>query len=87
MPLGGEEVLEWFNYPCTYTLPGCKVLLNRPAMAALLHRQPDSREIYIVLESELTRSLVAKLPQHSCILVREFPAAGEERCEQGYGWV
>ena len=40
-----------------------------------------------MLESKLTRSLVARLPQHSCIVVREFPAAGEERCEQGYVWM
>ena len=53
-------------------------------MAASLHHQPDSSESCIVLESELTHSLVAKLPQHSWLVVHEFPAA-EEHCEQGYG--
>ena len=38
----------------------------------------------IVVESEPTRSLVAKLPQRSSLVVRELRAAGEERCEQGY---
>ena len=42
----------------------------------------DGGESCIVLESGPTRSLVAKLPQ---LVVREFRAAGEERCKQGYG--
>ena len=41
--------------------------------------QPNGGESYIVLESGLTCSLVAKLPQHSLIAVREFRAA-DGRC-------
>ena len=40
--------------------------------------------VTIVLESRPTRSLVGKLPQRSSIAVREFRAASEERCGQGY---
>ena len=43
--------------------------------------------VTIVLESRPTRSLVGKLPQRSSLAVREFRAASEERCEQGYGRV
>ena len=40
-----------------------------------------------MLESGPTCSLVAKLPQRSSLVVREFCAAGEEWCEQAYGHV
>ena len=90
-----EEVLEWFDYPRASTNPGyevsCQGVPNRPAMAALLHRLcfveaslTVEKAVY-VLESGPTHSLVAKLPQHSSLVVREFCAAGEEYCEQGYG--
>ena len=45
------------------------------------------RTLYRVLESGLTRSIVIKLPQHSSLAVREFRAASNEHCEQGYGQV
>ena len=38
-----------------------------------------------MLESELTRSMVYKLPQPSLLAVRKFRTAGEERYEQSHG--
>ena len=48
--------------------------------------QPDSRESCIVLQSRLTRSLVANFRSiRSLLAVCKFCATGEERCEWGYG--
>ena len=44
--------------------------------------QPDYGESCIVLESELTHSLVAKPLQRSLLAIHKFCAAGKECCEQ-----
>ena len=55
-------------------------------VSSMLHRgQPDSGEGCIVLQSEPTRSLVAKFPHvQSSPAVCKFCAAREERCEPGH---
>ena len=78
-----EEVLKWF---CASAQPGCKVSVCIVALPTLHRGQPDGGESCIVLESGLTRSLIAKLLQCSSLVVRELHVhdAGEELCEQGY---
>ena len=61
-----EKVLKC---PCARTHPGCEVSCPRGycivASSVLRRGQPDSGESCIVLQSKLTRSLVAKCPQCS----------------------
>ena len=68
-------------------LPGCTESTCIAALPVLHEGQPDGGERCIVLESGLTHSLIAKLPQHSSLAVCEFSAASEECCKQGYGQV
>ena len=78
-----EEVLEWF---CTSAHPRCKVSVCIVASPMLHRGQSDGGESCIVLESGPTRSLVAKLPQCSSLVIRELHVrdACKELCEQGY---
>ena len=59
-----EEVLEWFDYPCANTHPGCKVscqgVPNWPAIAALLHRL-----CFIEASPAEPCSLIGKLPKNT----------------------
>ena len=66
-----EEVLE---YPRTSASIVASPVLRRV--------KTGGGESCIVLESGLTRGLVAKFPQHSSLEVREFRAASEERYER-----
>ena len=65
--------------------PGCiksTCIITSP----ILHwDQSNSGENCIMLESRSTRSIIAKLPQHSSSAVCEFRTTSEECCKSGYG--
>ena len=67
--------------------PRCTESTCIAASPVLCQGQPDGGESCIVLESGLTRGLVANLLKHLSLLVCKFYTAGEERCEQGYRWL
>ena len=71
-----RRMLEWFNYPRASAHPGCEVssiIDGRTestcsvASSVLRRSQPDDIESCIVLESRLTRSLVAKLASEAFV--------------------
>ena len=70
-----ENVLinKWFNYPHARAHPGCEVGCNGTEWTCIVgssvirRGQPDSGESCIILQSGLTRSLIAKFPQHSVL--------------------
>ena len=57
------------------------------ALLVLRRGQPDSGKSCTMLESRPTCSLFAKFLQHSSLAVREFRAAGNERCKQDHRWM
>ena len=63
-----EKLLKWFNYPHTRVHHRCEVSCHGTKStcivgSSMLHwGQPDSGEGCIVLQSGLTRSLIAKFP-------------------------
>ena len=68
-----KKVFKWFNYPHARAHPGCEFSYHGTEStcivgSSVLHQgQPDSGEGCIVLQSGLTRSLIAKLPQCSVV--------------------
>ena len=68
-----EKVLKWLNYLRTRAHPGCEVSCHGTkstcivGSSVLRQGQPDSGEGCIVLQSRLTRSFIAKFPQHSVV--------------------
>ena len=68
---------------CKCPLPTPDVTLGaREYQIDMLCRgHPNGGESCIVVESRLTRSLVAKPPQRSLLVVREFRSASEEHYE------
>ena len=68
-----EKVLKWFNYRQARAHPGCEVGSHGTestcivGSSVLRRGQPDSGEGCFILQSRLTRSLVAKFPQRSVI--------------------
>ena len=82
-----EEVLEWFNHPHASAHPRCAVtyqgLPNRPALSlrpCFVKASAMVEKVTIMLESKLTRSLVA----NNCHLQYENFV---QHCKQGYGWL
>ena len=78
-----EEMLELFNYPRTSADLRYEVRNRIDLHHFYLVRsrgQPDSVESCIMLESELTRSLVAKLLQCLSLAVYKICIAIEEPC-------
>ena len=57
--------LKWFNYPHARAHPRCEVSLH--VGSSVIRGQPNSGESCIMLQSETTRSLVAKFPQRSVV--------------------
>ena len=55
-----EKVLKWFNYPRARAHTRCEVGSYGAELTCI-----DSGEGCIVLQSEPTRGLIAKFPQHS----------------------
>ena len=68
-----RKCFKWFNYSRARAHPGCKVSCHGTEStciigSSMLHwGQSDSGEGYIMLQSGLTYSLVAKFPQHSVV--------------------
>ena len=71
--------------------PRCKVVtrgyqIDLVITSPMLHwGQSNSGENCILLESRSTRSIIAKLPQHSSSTVCEFRTTSKECCKSGYG--
>ena len=86
-----ENSLKWFNYPHARAHPGCEVICHGTEWTCIVgssvirRGQSNSEESCIVLQSGPTCSLVAKFRSVQLSLgVREFHAAGEERCKWGH---
>ena len=68
-----ENSLKWFDYPHARAHPGCAVSCHGTEWTCIVGSsvirwgQPDSGESCIVPQSGLTRSLIAKFPQHSVV--------------------
>ena len=86
--------IEFLDYPRARAHPGCEVGSHGAestcivGSSVLRQGQPDSGEGCIVLQSEPTRSLVARFPQRSvvaCSTRIEFRS--KEHCEPGHGKV
>ena len=86
-----EKVLKWFNYPRARAQPRCEVGSHGGestciiGLSVLRRGQPDSGEGCIMLQSGLTRSLVAKVLQQCANFVlqgRNTANQATDRCVQ-----
>ena len=86
-----KKVLKWFNYPRARDAKLAAMGPNRLASSVCPCFVDTSLTVEKAVSCYKTDRLVASLLSfrsvQSSLAVCEFRAAGEERCEWGYGWV